>query len=290
MSNFLSQLLARSTGNAEVAKPRRAARFEPQSLDVPSVPDTSAAAPYVEEVNETEQTTERGPSEANVESLKPANEPQPTLTLRPISALDQKHADLYSSGVQASTAEGDKVARVQEEQKSSTKENTALFDDARRATLQDHQSAFSAPPHAPSLQISEVTLVSSEDLGKPRAISPARQVAEDKALEDTMPPTNSSGSLILPKLANNSIAKENPSDQSPSFASPRALAPSHPKTWEPQETRTPSTDSEPAIHITIGRVEVRATIAEKTKRSAKPESAVMGLDEYLRKQRRGASQ
>lgn len=43
-------------------------------------------------------------------------------------------------------------------------------------------------------------------------------------------------------------------------------------------------DAEPSIHVTIGRVEVRAELAASTSRAAdRPASAVMGLEEYLRR-------
>ena len=47
---------------------------------------------------------------------------------------------------------------------------------------------------------------------------------------------------------------------------------------------------EPTIHVTIGRVEVRATITDRPARREQPAAPVMSLEEYLRKQKNGAGQ
>ena len=49
------------------------------------------------------------------------------------------------------------------------------------------------------------------------------------------------------------------------------------------------TDSQPAptIHVTIGRVEVRATLPATSPRKQSPPAPLMGLDEYLRKRAKG---
>jgi hypothetical protein len=66
----------------------------------------------------------------------------------------------------------------------------------------------------------------------------------------------------------------------------------------PQQVTTPwrsrrspgPTEPEPSINVTIGRIEIRAVPADNRKPNAarRSESPVMPLDEYLRKQRRGA--
>jgi hypothetical protein len=50
------------------------------------------------------------------------------------------------------------------------------------------------------------------------------------------------------------------------------------------------TEPEPSINVTIGRIEIRAVPADnrKTTSTRRSESPVMPLDEYLKKQRRGA--
>jgi len=44
------------------------------------------------------------------------------------------------------------------------------------------------------------------------------------------------------------------------------------------------------VHVTIGRIEVRATSGEKAAVQERPTSPVMGLDEYLRRQARRGGQ
>jgi hypothetical protein len=73
--------------------------------------------------------------------------------------------------------------------------------------------------------------------------------------------------------------------------SPRAVPSSpveviHPKI-ERQTTQTQisSEPSEPRIHISIGRIEVRAASATAPARAIKREAAVLGLDDYLRQRR-----
>jgi hypothetical protein len=52
-------------------------------------------------------------------------------------------------------------------------------------------------------------------------------------------------------------------------------------------TRTSASES-PAIQVTIGRVEVRATVAPKPARTSVPNKPPLSLDDYLR-QRGGAA-
>jgi hypothetical protein len=47
---------------------------------------------------------------------------------------------------------------------------------------------------------------------------------------------------------------------------------------------------EPTVHVTIGRIEVRATRSEDTKRPEHGGSPVMSLDEYLRKRQKRAGE
>jgi hypothetical protein len=64
---------------------------------------------------------------------------------------------------------------------------------------------------------------------------------------------------------------------------------SQPAHWRRRQSPGP-TEPEPSINVTIGRLEIRAVPADNRKTSAarRSESPVMPLDEYLRKQRRGA--
>jgi hypothetical protein len=73
--------------------------------------------------------------------------------------------------------------------------------------------------------------------------------------------------------------------------SPRAALSSpvemiHPKVErQTPKTQIASEPSEPRIHISIGRIEVRAAIATAPTRAMKREAAVLGLDDYLRQRR-----
>ena len=64
---------------------------------------------------------------------------------------------------------------------------------------------------------------------------------------------------------------------------------SQPAHWRRRQSPGP-TEPEPSINVTIGRIEIRAVPADnrKTNSTRRSESPVMPLDEYLRKQRRGA--
>ncbi len=62
---------------------------------------------------------------------------------------------------------------------------------------------------------------------------------------------------------------------------------SSPPTGEIRETRDASRDvAEPDIHVTIGRIDVRAVPEGKAAARPRAASPVMGLDEYLRQQAR----
>jgi len=58
-----------------------------------------------------------------------------------------------------------------------------------------------------------------------------------------------------------------------------------------QAANPPAINAEPEIHVSIGRIEVRAVNETPTARKTPPQSsAVMGLDEYLRQKTKGAAQ
>jgi hypothetical protein len=82
----------------------------------------------------------------------------------------------------------------------------------------------------------------------------------------------------------------------PSVSIPRQVTPtpwrdvrSQPGRWARRRLAGP-TEPEPSINVTIGRIEIRAVPADnrKTTSTRRSESPVMPLDEYLKKQRRGA--
>jgi hypothetical protein len=51
------------------------------------------------------------------------------------------------------------------------------------------------------------------------------------------------------------------------------------------EPRAASEPIEPRIHVSIGRIEVRATTTTASTRAAKREAPILGLDDYLRQRR-----
>jgi hypothetical protein len=72
----------------------------------------------------------------------------------------------------------------------------------------------------------------------------------------------------------NSVTATNATSRNQTTASQRA-----------DEQRLASVERD--VHVTIGRIEVRATSGEKTPVRNRHVSPVMGLDEYLRRQARG---
>jgi hypothetical protein len=57
---------------------------------------------------------------------------------------------------------------------------------------------------------------------------------------------------------------------------------SEPSSWSGREPQ-----QRPTINVTIGRIEVRATVPQKAAKRARRQSAVMSLDEYLERRARG---
>jgi hypothetical protein len=280
MNNFLSQLLARSSGSAKVVRPRLASRFEPRSPETFADPHTSPEVPRIEEsidVERLEAESQRNTPEAN--SSKPGIESHGSrMVSRPTRAQEQ-HAIGFSRGDDPPPINANSdTAPTQNGNSPILSDKTHFLDNRVRPTLQDipyAQNDVSAKPASHFESHPETTTT-----------APALLPTEKSVFQQSLLARNPFATVQLTKQP---VVEPVFPTQKTSLLPAQTLTPLPPNAWAPQvvQASSSSATSDPDVHITIGRVEVRAVVTEKPKRTAKAESPVMALDEYLRKQRTG---
>lgn len=88
--------------------------------------------------------------------------------------------------------------------------------------------------------------------------------------------------LRLLPLQSQSNAAEPSSVRTSVWPSDKALGMANAANQSPERNGQSGTTPAPEIHITIGRVEVRATLSQPQARKSSPKSSAMSLDEYLK--------
>jgi hypothetical protein len=280
MSRYLSQLLARSAGNATVAKPRFASRFEPREVAPTtdrSFPPRTLPQDETEDFQGRKKLSPESPFNRESESAAAAG-PAPSTcetetaqarTLPPNDPTNGRRNERDALG----SNEGPDLSEI------------GLLENADRATLKE--SGLPQGDHSRAIA-SGASLNSENDPSQQAAPSSSRpENPPASVLQRT--PDSAAHATVLPEILADS-APPILSTPAPSLLPATALIPSIATTRqlpEPQSVLSPRT-SEPDVHITIGRVEVRATISDKPKPRIKADSPVVGLDEYLRKRQDGA--
>ena len=245
MSDFLARLAARATGSEASLAPRLPSLFEPSphATILPTVDDDTAA-------------TARHAT-APADDTPPAAEP-----LHPPRTLPPMHDDSL------------RPARAEQPATSMPPPIAApVLDRAMPATVR------AAPPATPPVTASVATparMPAPEQAHAEPVMSPPVQPRQTgiapPRVETVSPP---SGSLLPPPT--------------PVFATPRSEPArdrsDHAATIRPRPTaaasRTPAT-GEPVIHVSIGRIEVRAAPAAATPTRRRDEPRPASLDDYLR--------
>jgi len=281
MSDFLSSLIERASGRAEIIRPRLPSLFEPvRSVPTPGppfpepdpgdirfeqtvVPEPERPAPSAPPFHPTSP-----PLLANVPEEQPSKEEPPAPRLK----ASQRRTGQPAPAISDSSAE---------ERASTPPIVPGIARSVRAARLDSSPVLPESPPpreDAPVEHAASSVMKPAETAVEP--VRPDRsRVEASQALRPDWAPAETS-------------QKTREKDASPVGEQPR-LAPlaqplaSLPRArrrsrFEPAERLDAAPPSEPIVHVTIGRIEVRAIPQE---RAAKPErrpSAVMGLDEYLR--------
>lgn len=155
------------------------------------------------------------------------------------------------------------------------------------------------PPSRESVQApGSEALFPVRDISLRRPVEPRAEIESEGVPTPTPPPfaiepahpgePRPSGPIDLPVDAaiTKQPATDSPAEAANSIFRPPPLSPPSTRARErpSQSERRPEKPAEPTIHVTIGRVEVRATTEPEARARKKEEaSRVMTLDEYLRK-------
>jgi hypothetical protein len=261
VKGFLSELLARSRGVADVVRPRVASLFEPQAAGLPG--DEGEAAP------EQESETVAVPSEPDTAGRRPPQEPEVLAytSSAPGGIPAQREVDAVE------IVEPVPSPRVSTEQ-------PAPVAPAPMPPARARESAARGDTRAlPETADTGVGRRSEADAGElPAVAARARHVERDVAGRRAVPPATQPLERQPPRPSE--LAARRP----PALGSPvphRLLPPPRRPRFEAPhgEERAPS--SEPTVHVTIGRIEVRAVADQVPRRKERPASPVMSLDEYL---------
>jgi hypothetical protein len=120
---------------------------------------------------------------------------------------------------------------------------------------------------------------------RPRRAQPALE-PESQPAERTPAATGDTNGIERPRAAARAALPDQ--RETPTLPSPTAFTPKVSIRPAPPEIARPAAAESPTIHVTIGRVEIRAATAPPVPRRASPRPPAMSLEQYL-KQRRGAS-
>jgi len=267
MSDFFASLVERSMGTASTVRPRLASRFEP------------AASPRVPAVDIVEMPADTilrdGPSQTGFSTR---GRPQPSQAPES-SQLEFRHALSSTAEPTAPWSGPASHASVAWTSTSIGLHQTVAAEDSRaRETTGDRADSHPAesdryqpltPVSAPAPRTNELVartdppLDRSAFLASLRAVEPERQtkpyapVAGHGALVANLPPREVSAWQGEPTPWRNPV--------------PTAAAVTMPT-------------SDPPVHVTIGRIEVRAISEGRAPVRERSASPVMGLDQYLRSQ------
>jgi hypothetical protein len=261
MSDYLAHLVGRTQGEGAAVRPRLAGIFEPVSI---------GASP-----------TAFANAENADENLSP--EPVPLLRSRRVREHDEE-AKARSLGRETVIREVVRRERILVTPEKSpallsgieTRAQSAGDPTAGRASLYEQRTET-----APGGDRSENVEVSVRQNQKQNRTSP---------LQPTVQPTVAQNLASQPKVAS---VLRNADELQRSARVPRSVDLSVPDRADLRAANRVSiqgaihqqknSDAEPSIHVSIGRVEIRATTAAAPSRSmVRPPSPVMALDDYLR--------
>jgi len=267
MSGFLSHLLARSRGTAEVIRPRVASRFEPQGIAAGDWGDVS------EEFEEPHTLAEPG--------TKPdaANEGESRAEVRRPTAL---RADSLSE--QELEQPADVIAQSEHRTPSQFRSIKEFVVTAPEPVLPQQRLSGSPATDAPQVVRSTrlTTPATAPKMAAAERLSPLdsrRKAAVDARLREDPQAIDWPAELheTIP------IRQTAAGGTQPSIPAVRR----RPR-FEPQVPVQKAAVSEPSIHVTIGRIEVRAVSEPAARGKERADSPVMSLGDYLKTHRAGA--
>jgi len=266
MTDFLTSLMARSLGNKPAIRPRVASLFEPVRNGYVALREEPAAEPVETAVaNEVEVSSDRG-----------LQKNRPTPSLRDDRELsDGKHpADERSDAATVPQARGESGPRL----------TTVLAYETRK---EGKEIAAAVPPLSTPLSEerpaneSEPVLRTELERVMPKR-GPAK-VTDASAIRNESDEIGYRG-ILLPPRAATALTAQMKSAASAMHVGQSSLKRGNAGIASPAV----AAEADPVVHVTIGRIEVRATSEGKPSERPGAASPVMSLQEYLyRRAQRG---
>lgn len=314
MSGYFSQLVARSSGTADVVRPRLRSLFEPPKPEASlrsSERDFDQAS-VLEQTERVEDSTMRHSEDSAQETARLAHkESVPSLFEHELPGKEGGLSDSRSKRPEVSELSvGERQVSADEAAHLTPAANQEIAKPRGRERLETEKPAV-----VPRIMRSRAIERVSEADPQPHGIF----VAERADLQSSEPAPsrdifglghrvgNPDSSLISPVLApvfstrasrRRSLRADSENAPLPSFGaatvasavSASFLASVLAKRFEKPDAGAnfEAPGNEPTVNVTIGRVEVRATLADKPTRKEQAATAVMSLADYLRNQRSGA--
>jgi hypothetical protein len=258
MSDFLSKLASRSSGSAEAIQPRLPSLFEPLR---PSV--SSLATPNFMEWDQNRETPEetiRHNDSPKIQRPSPAPRTEGETQLEPVRP--QTRPAFQASPSQTPVRESLVAA-------SPTQPDRNVGERLRQA----------ANPPSPG--------ETQPDPVRPQ-ILPASQVSGSQPAPPQTPVRQSLVAALQPDRNIGERLRQAATAGSPTRVAGKVLSAPPVRSDPVRISGARSNPSEPAIQVTIGRIEVRAAVQQPPASKERPASPVMRLDEYLRQKRGGA--
>lgn len=317
MSDFLSNLLYRSSGAAEVIQPRLPSLFEPATPYTGSLAATGSQLDEVAREVRWESVRDDTDAERSQSQMRP--ETEPPLDARPM-LREERHFQREPVGESRPRSADAMPDRSQDEEMEPPRippqmtHAAPYMDKTFRTPPLIDARPVPRRPNLPSDNTAETRERESQPaspLAQPRAgtvqrpeSSPAASAVHRPTPQHPAAPSNSGvtkpAALREPQPVATTrprFAPSEPSRPSRPEASPRpaAVAPLPPPARRvdlahPLPPARTSVPTEPTIQVTIGRIEVRAVSSPASAAKERTASPVMSLNEYLRQQAKRSSE
>jgi hypothetical protein len=295
MADFLTNLAARVRGGADLVRPRLPAMFEPPQGGAGAFIEMEIAA------EDTARNGEGSPGDAQFAESPRANPADADLAPRPsrrrprppenTSSIDETHTAARETAaigepathVTRRTAMGATGAWVapQAQRSGEPKERGAAIIDSRPIVPAAHPAELTA--HAMSEQASSAAEIAPPRMQPPAAPADRTTAEPDRGHDVTRQhSTGLNVPLSVTAIVEPPRAPPEAIDQT-FFSSPPASRPPNPHVRPVWRSTSNVPASEPTVHVTIGRIDVRAvSAAAPVAGKERDRSPVMSLDEYLR--------
>jgi hypothetical protein len=273
MSGFLSDLVRRQEKPADAVRPRMPSLFETDAG--PALPQSKSDAPI---------------SELTVEEVAPAAE-EPARASRPpaqrarqMPAAPTAESDAPEPAFAPSRQRAAPLQPLQPLEQNVEREAQPVAVQPRRAPrIEDEPAEAPMAAEAPSFAIQPVTerrltrlspVIEETEIVEAPRLATTRHVTESTSTQEPAPAIRP---VPQPPVF------EQPQEAASPFAMPPPQTRQQAREAQRRQIEQPQVPAEPSIHVTIGRIEIRASEEREPRARAKDApSSVMTLDEYLK--------